>query len=80
MGIEGLEKNNSLSAEQQDRLAELSDTIKPLIAKLAETGLSSDADAIMEEVDRFKAKLKKEDSGISDEQVRDYLRSVQTNS
>jgi hypothetical protein len=78
--MEGIERNNSLSEEQQERLAELSDTIKPLIKKLAETGLSSDADAIIDEVDRFKTRLKEQNSGLSDEQVRDYLKEIQGNS
>ena len=99
MRMEGFEQNNSLSAEQQERkikFAELSARIEPLMAKLAETGVSIDADAIMEEVDRFKAEskqaspknegeavkqkgavLKKETADISDEQVRDFLKSIQ---
>lgn len=71
--MEGFERNNSLSAEQQERLDVLSSEIKPLIKKLAETGLSDDADAIFDET-----KFRAHEQGIdlTDQQVRDFLRGI----
>lgn len=78
MPIESLEQNNNLSAEQQEKLDALSSILKPFIEELNKTNNSNVTEAALEEVDRFKGKMKKEGIDISDEQVNDFVRNLFT--
>jgi len=74
MGMEGIEKNNSLSAEQQEKLDAFLNTIMPFITLLNQKNEERYRDQILEEAKKFKS----ENPDISDEQINNLIKNQLT--
>ncbi len=71
--MEGFEQNNSLSAEQQERPATLSNEIMSQIKKLEKTNFSPDSDEIIEEI---RSKSKALGIEMTNQQIKEHIKEL----
>ena len=65
-----------LSGEQQERLDALATEILPIVERLRATNSSQVSEELMNEIDDFKKAIKKEDIGISNEDVDRFVNDL----